>query len=145
MEEPKRNNEDAPVKARWRSLFRFTTIRQLPLLLAAFVLTIACSATKIVFAFYLGQLFQLFTQLGNGSIQGPQMLEKVRSNIFILLAIGGASWVLNSWFLFIWVTFAEFQVRRARQELFAELLDRDLSWFDMKEQGMGSFLSHSQK
>ncbi|CRG90127.1 Mating factor M secretion protein mam1 [Talaromyces islandicus] len=145
MAELKKNNEDTPVKARWRSLFRFTTIRQLPLILVAFVLTIAVSATKIVFAFYLGQLFELFTQLGNGTTKGPQMLEGVRLNIFVLLVIGGASWVLNACFLFIWVTFAEFQVRCARQRLFAKLLDQDLAWFDMKEQGMGSFLSHSQK
>jgi ATP-binding cassette subfamily B (MDR/TAP) protein 1 len=143
--EPKKNNEDAPVKARWRSLFRFTTIRQLPLILVALAITIATSATKIVFAFYLGQLFELFTQLGNGTTKGPQMLEGVRSNILILLVIGGVSWVLNAGFLFIWITFAEFQVRCVRQELFTKLLDQDLSWYDMKEQGMGSFLSYSQK
>lgn len=145
MADPKKNTEDGPVKARWRSLFRFTTLRQLPLILVAFVITIAVSATKIVFAFYLGQLFELFTQFGNGTTKGPQMLEGVRSNILILLGIGGASWVLNACFLFTWVTFAELQVICARQRLFAKLLDQDLSWFDMKEQGMGSFLSHSQK
>ncbi|KAH8700244.1 ABC a-pheromone efflux pump AtrD [Talaromyces proteolyticus] len=137
--------EDSPIKVGWRSLFHFTTTRELPVLLAAFIFTIAIGAAKIIFAAYLGKLFEIFTQRGNGAISGQQMLEAAKQNILKLVIIGAATWILNACFLFAWVAFTELQVHRARKKLFTKLLDQDLMWFDMEDAGMGSFLSHVQK
>lgn len=141
------DDEDSQIasKPSWISLFRFTNVPHLPVLFAAIVLTLAAGAARIVFALYLGKLFQTLSQFGIGAMTGNQLMERIRDNTYILLILGGLTWVLSAGFLFCWILFAELQVRRAGKALFGKLLIRDIMWFDMRKEGIGSFLSDSQK
>lgn len=139
------DNGKISLKTSWKSLFHFTTVFHIPLLLAALLVTITAAAARVIFALYLGKLFQILSQFGSGAITGPQLMDQARDNTFILLIIGGATWLLSSGFFFVWIVFAELQVRGAGRILFGKLLTRDLMWFDMRKDGVGSFLSHSQK
>lgn len=148
LESPTESNHDdekISLKTSWKSLFHFTTVYHLPLLLAALLITIAAGVARIIFALYLGKLFQILSRFGCGAITGPQLMEQARDNTFILLIVGGATWLLSSCFFFVWIVFAELQVRGAGRILFGKLLTRDFMWFDMRKDGVGSFLSHSQK
>lgn len=109
------------------------------------ILTVSTAVIYPVFALYLGKLFQSFTLHGDGQISGSQLLERVRSDVSMLLIIGVASWALNACFLFAWVSFAELQVKYARRRLFEDLLGQEIMWFDMRKEGTGAFLSHAQK
>ncbi|EED16479.1 ABC a-pheromone efflux pump AtrD [Talaromyces stipitatus ATCC 10500] len=139
------DDEKISLKTSWRSLFRFTTIFHIPLLLLALPITVAAGVIRIVFALYLGKLFQVLSQFGTGAINGHQLMEQTRDNTFILLIIGAATWLASTCFFFVWIVFGELQVRGASRLLFGRLLARDLMWFDMRKDGVGSFLSHSQK
>jgi ATP-binding cassette, subfamily B (MDR/TAP), member 1 len=141
------DNNDKPslLKTSWKSLFRFTSPLHIPALLTAILFTLAAGIIRVVFALYLGKLFQILSQFGNGAITGTHMLEQARAKTFVLLVLGGLTWLLSSCFLFCWIVFSELQVRRAGEVLFEKLLHRDLMWFDMRKDGGGSFLSHSQK
>ncbi|KAE8550658.1 hypothetical protein EYB25_006886 [Talaromyces marneffei] len=138
-------DENISLETSWKSLFHFTTVYHVPLLLAAIIITISAGVSRIIFALYLGKLFQTLSQFGIGAITGPQLMDKARDNTSILLILGGGTWLLNSFFFFVWIVFAEFQVREAGSILFGKLLTRDLVWFDMRKDGVGPFLSHSQK
>lgn len=147
LESPIESNQDEKIslKTSWKSLFHFTTVHHAPLLLVALLITIAAAVARVIFALYLGKLFQILSQFGTGAITGPVLMEQVRDNTFILLILGGATWLLGTCFFFVWIVFAELQVRGAGRILFGKLLTRDLMWFDMRKDGVGSFLSHSQK
>lgn len=148
LESPTESNHDDEkifLKTNWKSIFHFTTVYHVPLLLAALLITFTAAVARVVFALYLGKLFQTLSQFGIGAITGPQLIEQARDNTFILLILGGATWLLGSGFFFVWIVFAELQVRGAGRILFGKLLTRDLMWFDMRKNGVGSFLSHSQK
>lgn len=141
------NDDDKPtsLKTSWKSLFHFTSILHLPALLIAILFTIAAGVIRVVFALYLGKLFQILSQFGNGATTGTQLLEQAREKTFVLLILGGLTWLLSSCFLFCWVVFAELQNGRAGRVLFEKLLMQDLIWFDVRRGGAGTFLSHSQK
>lgn len=143
--EPNHDGEKISLKTSWKSIFHFATAYHMPLLLAALLITFTAAVARVVFALYLGKLFQILSQFGIGAITGPQLIEQARDNTFILLILGGATWLLGSGFFFVWIVFAELQVREAGRILFGKLLARDLMWFDMRRDGVGSFLSHSQK
>ncbi|GAM38386.1 plasma membrane ATP-binding cassette transporter [Talaromyces pinophilus] len=143
--ESNHDDEKISLKPSWQSLFHFTTVYHIPLLLTALLITVAAAVARVIFALYLGKLFQILSRFGTGAITGPQLMDQARDNTFILLIIGGATWLLASCFFFVWVVFAELQVRGAGRILFGKLLTRDLMWFDMRKDGFGSFLSHSQK
>jgi ATP-binding cassette subfamily B (MDR/TAP) protein 1 len=143
--ESNHDDETISLKTSWRSLFHFTTVLHLPLLLAALLVTITAAVARVIFALYLGKLFQILSQFGTGAITGPQLMEQARDKTFILLILGGATWLLSSCFFFVWIVFAELQVRGAGKNLFGKLLTREFMWFDMRKDGVGSFLSHSQK
>lgn len=139
------DDEKIALKTSWKSLFHFTRVYHIPLLLAALLITVAAAVTRVIFALYLGKLFQILSRFGTGAITGPQLMDQARDNTFILLIIGGATWLLGSLFFLVWIVFAELQARGAGRILFGKLLTRDLMWFDMRKDGVGSFLSHSQK
>ena len=143
--EPNHDDEQISLKPRWKSLFHFTTIYHVPLLVAAFLVTITAAVARVIFALYLGKLFQILSQFGIGAITGPQLMDQARDKTFILLILGGATWLLGSCFFFVWIVFGELQVREAGRILFGRLLTRNFMWFDTRKNGVGSFLSHSQK
>ncbi|OKL56524.1 hypothetical protein UA08_08266 [Talaromyces atroroseus] len=103
------------LRTSWRSLFRFTTLLHLPALLTAILLTLAAGVIRVVFALYLGKLFQILSQFGNGAITGTQLLEQARAKVFIFLILGGLTWLLSSCFLLCWIVFAELQSRQLRE------------------------------
>lgn len=148
LESPAESNPDdekISLQTSWKSIFHFTTVYHVPLLLAALLITFTAAVARVIFALYLGKLFQVLSQFGTGAITGPQLRQQARDNTFVLLILGGVTWLLGSCFFFVWIIFAELQVRGAGRILFGKLLTRDLMWFDMRKDGVGSFLSHSQK
>lgn len=139
------NEQNISITTSWKSLFRFTTLIHLPILMVSIVVTIVAGVVRVIFALYLGKLFGVLSQFGIGTLTGSQLLDRTRDYTFIILILGGISWVSSSGFYFLWTVFGELQTQRAGHSLFRELLIRDFVWFDTRKDGIGAFLSHSQK
>ncbi|KAK2761305.1 hypothetical protein FQN54_001827 [Arachnomyces sp. PD_36] len=126
------------------SLFNFTTRKHLPPLLSALTLTLAAGILVPISAIFLGRLFDAFSSFGSGTINGDALADRVSANCIILVGLGAATWVLNGGYFTLWVAFGELQARVVREEMFADLLRKDLEWFEMRRDGMGSFLPRLQ-
>jgi ATP-binding cassette subfamily B (MDR/TAP) protein 1 len=61
-----------------------------------------------------------------------------------LVILGAAAWVFEGAFLLIWITYGEIQAKNARQQLFTSMLDKDIEWYDLREDGIGSLLIRIQ-
>ncbi|WEW59511.1 ATP-dependent permease [Emydomyces testavorans] len=136
-------NEPEP-KRRWRSLFRFTTSRHLVPLSVGLVFTIAGGLAVPLLAVILGWIFNELTNFGAGSITAAQLMDKISVNCLYLLALGFVIWVFQSIHLSLWIVFGELQAKRARDELFRELLAKEMKWFDLTKDGVSALLPRIQ-
>lgn len=84
------------------------------------------------------------TPLGAGTITKDSAMASVSFWCVILTAVGAASWIFNSLFMAAWVIFGESMARNTRKTLFANLLYKDMAWFDSQEEGISSVLSSMQ-
>ncbi|KAI0999238.1 hypothetical protein K3495_g8960 [Podosphaera aphanis] len=78
---------------------------------------------------------------GAGIIESSKMLEDVFSSCCWLAALGALAWIIESSFMFLWITFGEQQAKEARIKLFIALLNKDMKWYDLQENGIRPFLA----
>ena len=128
----------------WTSLFAFTAKTHAPTLSIALFLTLAAGAVTPAYALFLGKVFDAFTQFGAGSLTSSQLLGKISTACSGLIGLGLGSWLLHGTCFMAWVVFGELQARIVRERLFAELLKKELAWFDLREDGIGALLPRLQ-
>ncbi len=135
--------EDGPPST-WRSLFVFTTKGHVPTVVTGIVITGVASLTKPVATIFFGQLFGVLAEFGAGKIIAQQVVHDVSKWCIALTALGGVAWILEGIFLGFWLTFGELQAWAARQKLFNGMLNKETSWFDLREEGIGALLGRIQ-
>lgn len=127
--------------AGWMSLFSFTTKKQTLMLMMATVFALLAGLVMPFFAFILGDLFNSFMLFGAGRIPSQTLLDQVVTGCVKLACLGLASWVLNGCYFLLFIVFGEQQAASARKNIFQSLLEKDIEWFEGREDGTAAFLS----
>lgn len=128
----------------WKSLFSFTTRRHLPTLVIGAVLALLAGCVTPVLATFLGNVFDAFTSFGAGQLAADGLRSKIVASCFGMLGLGVTGWFLNSAYFAVFVAFGELQASNIRTKVFADLIQRDIEWFEAQQEGSGAFLSGVQ-
>ncbi|MCJ1438272.1 hypothetical protein MMC27_007660 [Xylographa pallens] len=130
--------------AKWISLFNFTSKTHiLPLTIAA-CLSVASGIVIPALAIFLGKIFDTFTDYGAGTISGSDLTKQTSLNGLYLLGLGSVSWILNGSFFTFWLLFGELQARHIREMLFDGMLQKEMSWYDMRKSGVNAMIPRLQ-
>lgn len=130
--------------ASWRSLFNFTSKRDAIPLLLALIFSVAAGIVSPALAMILGNIFGLFTNFGAGEIRGTELLNQVFAYAIILAGLGIASGLLHASYYMFWLVFGELQAKHVRERLFHDMLEKDMSWYDMRTGGIDTLVSRLQ-
>ncbi len=125
----------------WRSLFNFTSKRDAFPFLLALSLSVAAGIIGPALAIFLGNIFDLFTSFGAGEISGSDLLKKVSTYAIILAGLGAASGLLHMSYFILWLVFGELQAKHVRERLFDGMLEKDMSWYDLRTDGIDTLIS----
>ncbi|XXH05295.1 hypothetical protein Hte_011720 [Hypoxylon texense] len=127
-----------------KHLFAFTTRQHFGPLAAGLVASLFLGALRTSLSILMGKIFAVVADFGSGKLSGPDTLAQVSSWCAILTLTGGAGWLVNFAFTFSWTVFGELQARNIRRMTFYALLKKDMSWFDLQENGIASLLVTTQ-
>ena len=132
------------VQVTWRCLFSFTNKLHLIVLISSTTLSVASGAIVPLMAILLGKVFDSFTEYGTKKISGDVLTNKIASDVYYLLSLGGASWILNGSFFVTWLVFGELQAKRARDKLYVGMLEKEMEWYDMRKAGINAMIPRIQ-
>ena len=139
------NVADRIYRVEWRSLFNFTRRRHITTLIIAFILSIISGAIVPTVSIFAGKLFSAITEFGGGQINGPELVSQVSIQCIALVALGGATWVLNGGYFMFWLVFGELQAQSARDKLFGGLMDKEMAWYDLRIDGIRALIPRLQR
>ena len=137
-------NDDAIGEASWRSLFAFTMRKHVVPIAIALVSTLGSALFRPTAAIFFGKIFSILTKFGAGTATAQDTLHGVAKWCTSLVGLGGAAWVVEGAFLSSWVAFGEAQANIVRQEMFKGMLDKEMEWYDLRQDGIGSLLIRIQ-
>ncbi|KAF3480864.1 ABC a-pheromone efflux pump AtrD [Arthroderma uncinatum] len=139
-----RSADEQRLRAKWASLFYFTSRRHIAPLILALAFSVACGLTVPLLAWILGRLFNAFSNFASHSISAGQLLSDTSLECTYFLAIGSGIWFLDCVYFSLWVIFGELQAKNARKWAFEELLHKDMQWFDGVPDGLPAVLPRIQ-
>ena len=131
-------------RAKWRSLFNFTTKRHASIAILSCLFTVLVGAVTPVQSYLLGRVFGIMAEYVAGTVTEAKFKKDVQTYNIVFVGLGTASWIFTSAFFFCWVVFGELQSRGARQRLFKALLARKMEWYDQRKDGMGAMTTKLQ-
>ncbi|EEP77643.1 predicted protein [Uncinocarpus reesii 1704] len=131
-------------KREWKFLFYFTTRRHLVPLIGGLIFTVAGGLTVPLLAVLLGRVFNELTNFGAHAITATELMDTIARHCIYLVALGFAIWLFQAIHFSLWIVFGELQAKRARDELFGELLCKETKWFDLTPDGVGALLPRIQ-
>ncbi|KAL2061268.1 hypothetical protein VTL71DRAFT_7541 [Oculimacula yallundae] len=131
-------------KPSWRSLFVFTTRKHSLAIAIAVISSFFSALLKPASAIFFGRIFSIFTKFGSGSLDGHDTLVQITQWCIALVGLGGAAWFIESTFLASWMIFGELQAKSVREQLFVGMLDKEMEWYDLRQDGIGSLLIRIQ-
>ena len=140
----KRVENEEPSKPSWKSLFHFNNKSQYKYLVIAIILSILIGLVIPFQAFFLGKLFLALTSFGAGVIDGKDLIEEIAKYSIYLCSLGAGSWVVSTFYFASWLFFGELQGRNARLELFQSLLNKDMTWYDSRKNGIRAVIPSIQ-
>lgn len=132
------------IKPSWRSLFAFTRREHWPPLLCALFATLLSGLIKPALSIFYGKIFATLTQFGGGKQSGKETLHEISTWCLAVTALGIGAWLAEGGLMTMWIVYGELQAMSVRQEIFATMLDKDLEWYDSREEGIGAFLIRLQ-
>ncbi|KAI0874292.1 P-loop containing nucleoside triphosphate hydrolase protein [Hypoxylon argillaceum] len=133
-----------PQKSSFFDLFTFATWQHSWLLVAGVVAAALVGALTTAMSLLLGRIFAVITAFGSGNLTGPEAIDQVSSWCVLLAVIGGAAFLVNFAFMCSWIAFSELQARNIRSSMFRGLLNKEMEWFDTREDGIASLLVRMQ-
>ena len=107
-------------------------------------MTILAGFLKPSLAIFLGKIFTAMAYFGSGTANAKETLHEISIWCIALAALGFAIFLCEGGMLAGWIVFGERQARTVRQRMFTAMLDKDMEWYDLREDGMGSFLIRIQ-
>ena len=142
--QPINQNNNRVVKASWRSLFAFTTRRHTGSIVFAALATIGAGILKPISAIFYGNIFSALAKFGAGALNGQETLQQISKWCIALVAVGGGAWLFEGALLSTWMIFGELQAKSVREQMFTGMLEKDMEWYDLREDGIGSLLIRIQ-
>lgn len=133
--------ELADQETSWRSVFSFTTREHALTLTLSFALAAIVGIMKPAIAIFIGKVFNDLTDFGAGQISAADLISNVSKLCLYITVFGGISWILNGVFFSMWLGFGELQAKSAREKLFDSMLMKEMSWYDLRKEGIGALLS----
>ncbi|KAL8919834.1 MAG: hypothetical protein Q9208_006567 [Pyrenodesmia sp. 3 TL-2023] len=130
--------------AQWRFLFAFTCRSHVLPLCIAVVLSVASGAVTPILSYLLGKIFDNFTSFGAGRFDGTELVKRVSKYAIGLTGLGAGSGVLHTGYFGFWLAFGELQAKCARDSLYAEMLEKDMEWYDMRKDGIETLIQRLQ-
>lgn len=131
-------------KPRWLAIFDFTQAHHLWFLVPAVIVT-ACSASVGPAAgVFIGRFGDAVAQFGGGLIDSATLRERTKPTVNAFITLGCVSLVLSAMMYASWTGFGEMQAKRVREDLFRNLLEKDLDWFEARESSVASVLTRLQ-
>lgn len=131
-------------KPSWRTILHFTLRSHLIALAVALILTALSGVIIPAVAVILGKAFDAFAQYGSNKITGPDLVGQISWYAVALTVLGCASGILNGGFFTFWISFGELQAKSAREQLFNEMLDKEIEWYDLHRAGIITLISRLQ-
>lgn len=131
---------DEEIKSSFKSLFTFTTKKHISNIVPCIIFAIISGVLKPISAIFYGNIFGTLTNFGAGVLTAQETLQQVSKWCIAITILGGAVWLFEGLFLCSWMVFGELQARSVREKLFAGMLEKDLEWFDLRKDGIGSLL-----
>lgn len=131
-------------KPSWRFILHFTLRIHLIPLAVALILTALSGVIIPAVAIILGKAFDTFAQYGSNKITGPDLVEQISWYAVALTVLGFAGGILNGGFFTIWISFGELQAKSAREQLFNEMLEKEIGWYDLRRAGINTLISRLQ-
>lgn len=95
-------------------------------------------------AIFFGKIFSIFTKVGLGNSSGHEALVAISKWCIALASLGGAAWLIEGTFLSSWMVFGELQAKSVREQMFVGMLDKEMEWYDLRQDGIGSLLIRIQ-
>lgn len=92
----------------------------------------------------MGKFGDAVTQFGGGNIDSNELRKRTQVPIYGFAIIGCISLCSNALAFIAWGLFGDLQAKSVRHELFRNLLDKDLDWFEARESGIASLLIRLQ-
>jgi len=135
---------DDAVKPSWRSLFAFKTPRHALPLTIALVTTLASALFRPTAAIFFGKIFAALTKFGAGTAAAEDTLHCVAKWCLALVGLGGSAWCVEGAFWSSWMAFGEAQAKSVQHKMFESMLNKDMEWYDLRQDGIGSFLIRIQ-
>ena len=143
LQQPGRDIKAPPPETNpsWRSLFAFTTWRHVGPIAGAVIASIFAGLVRPVSAIIFGRIFNALTNYGAGTVDAKGMLDEVSTWCIGLTVLGAATWIAEGAFFSLWLVFGELQAKSVRQQMFSDMLDKSMEWYDLREDGIASLLS----
>lgn len=136
--------EDGIVQASLASIFAFTNKKDFTVLIPALLLTTLAGAVKPTITIFLGRIFDELSSFGAGSTTKNELLQNVSVWSIALACLGISTIVVNGGFFSLWLIFGEMQARSVRDKAFISMLGKEIEWYDLREDGIGSLLVRIQ-
>ena len=118
--------------------------KHLAVLIPALLLTTIAGAIKPAITIFLGYIFDELANFGSGSTTGDELLKNVSIWCIALTGLGIASMVVNGGFFCLWLVFGEMQAKSVRDTAFISMLEKEMEWYDLRTDGIGSLLVRIQ-
>ena len=132
------------LKPSWRSLFAFTRRDHWPSLIYAVSTTILAGLIKPALSVLYGKIFATLTQFGGGKLSSKATLHDISTWCLAATALGIGAWIAEGGLMTMWIIFGELQAKTVRLGMFASMLDKDMEWYDSREEGIRAFLIRIQ-
>lgn len=101
----------------------------------------AVAAAKTTYALLLGEIFQVITNYGSGTLSAHDTLQQVVTWCLALTALGIGMAVFSSLLMMLWILNGETRARTVRIRLFQALLAKDMTWFDTRRGSIASLMT----
>ena len=137
-------SEDAKSAPTWKALFNFTTRKHAPILSFALILAVISGVIVPTLAIIFGKIFGAFTDFGGGRIDGYELKSQIATHATAVVVLGIVTWVSYSLCCICWMSFGALQARELREQLFQDLLSKDVEWYETNTSGIGALLPRLQ-
>ncbi|CAK7218354.1 ATP-dependent permease [Sporothrix bragantina] len=116
-------------------LFVARTRQDIIVVLFATSASAAVAAAKTAYALVLGEIFQVITDYGSGTLLAHDTLHQVGRWCLWLTVLGVAMAVFSALLMGLWIVHGETRARTVRRRLFKALLSKEMAWFDTRRGG----------
>jgi ATP-binding cassette subfamily B (MDR/TAP) protein 1 len=137
-------DDNAMNRGSFSSIFAFTHKKHLAVFIPALVLTTVSGAIKPAISIFLGYIFDELANFGSGSTMGDELLKNMSIWCIALTGLGIATMVVNGGFFSLWLVFGEMQAKSVRDKAFLSMLEKEMEWYDLRADGIGSLLVRIQ-